>query len=96
MPLYMIQATYTGDSWANQLKNPQNRIETVGRQSCEAVGGKLVGGWYCFGDYDFVVICDVPDNVSISAVSLAWSAGGAAKPPLSIPWQPGKRSSCSP
>jgi hypothetical protein len=51
MPLYMYQAAYTWESWAAQLKNPQNRIETVGRQACEAVGGKLVGGWYCFGEY---------------------------------------------
>ena len=39
MPLYMYQAAYTSESWAAQLKNPQNRIETVGRQACEAVGG---------------------------------------------------------
>jgi uncharacterized protein with GYD domain len=60
MPLYMYQVPYTPDSWAAQLKNPQNRIETVGRQACEAVGGKLVGGWYRFGKYDAVFICDVP------------------------------------
>jgi hypothetical protein len=50
MPLYMFQGTYTPQSWAAQVKNPQNRIETVGREACEAVGGKLVGAWYCFGD----------------------------------------------
>jgi uncharacterized protein with GYD domain len=79
MPLYMYQAAYTPESWAAQLKNPQNRIETVGRQACEAVGGKLVGGWYCFGEYDVVFICDVPDNQSMSAIALAVAAGGALK-----------------
>jgi uncharacterized protein with GYD domain len=79
MPLYMYQAAYTPESWAAQLKNPQNRIETVGRQACEAVGGKLVGGWYCFGEYDAVFICDVPDNESMSAIALAVAAGGAIK-----------------
>jgi len=79
MPLYMYQAAYTSESWAAQLKNPQNRIETVGRQACEAVGGKLVGGWYCFGVYDVVFICDVPDNQSMSAITLAVAAGGALK-----------------
>ena len=43
MALYMYQAAYVGDSWAAQLKNPQNRAESVGRAVCEAVGGKLVG-----------------------------------------------------
>ena len=79
MPLYMYQAAYTAYSWAAQLKNPQNRIETVGRQACEAVGGKLVGGWYCFGEYDAVLICDVPNNESMSAIALAVAAGGAVK-----------------
>src|SRR5215831_18285039 len=79
MPLYMYQAAYTPESWAAQLKNPQNRIETVGRQACEAVGGKLVGGWYCFGDYDLVIIADVPSNEAMSAIALAIAAGGAIK-----------------
>ena len=79
MPLYMYQAAYTPESWATQLKNPQNRIETVGRQACEAVGGKLVGGWYCFGEYDAVFICDVPNNESMSAIALAVAGGGAVK-----------------
>ena len=48
-------------------------------QACEAVGGKLVGGLYCFGEYDVVFICDVPNNESMSAIALAVAAGGALK-----------------
>src|SRR5258706_6403316 len=55
MPLYMYQAAYTAESLAAQLKKPENRVEAVGRSVCEAVGGKLVGGWYCFGDYDLAI-----------------------------------------
>ena len=79
MPIYMYQAAYTPESWAAQLKNPQNRVETVGRQTCESVGGKMLGGWYCFGDYDFVLIADVPNNEAMSAIALAVAAGGAIK-----------------
>lgn len=79
MPLYMYQAAYTAESLAAQLKHPQNRAEAVGRAVCEAVGGKLVGGWYCFGDYDLVIVVDVPDNESMAAIALAISAGGALK-----------------
>jgi hypothetical protein len=32
MPLYMYQGAYTSQSWAAQVKNPQNRVETIGRQ----------------------------------------------------------------
>jgi uncharacterized protein with GYD domain len=79
MPLFMYQAAYTPESWAAQVKNPQNRVETVGRQACEAVGGKLVGGWLCFGDYDLTIIADVPNNESMSAIAMAFAAGGALK-----------------
>lgn len=81
MPHYMYEAAYTGDSWAAQMKNPQNRVESVGRQACEAVGGKLIGGWYCFGDYDLVIIADVPNNESMAAIALAIAAGGAISQP---------------
>ena len=79
MPLYMYQAAYTHESWAAQMKNPQNLVEAVGRQVCESVGGKLVGGWLCFGEYDLVIIADVPNNESMAAIALAVGAAGAIK-----------------
>jgi uncharacterized protein with GYD domain len=41
--------------------------------------GLARAGWYCFGEYDVVIICDVPNNESMSAIALAVAAGGAAK-----------------
>ena len=79
MAIYMYQAAYTAESWAAQVKKPANRVEAVGRAACEAVGGKLLGGWYCFGDYDLVIIADVPSNEAMSAIALAIAAGGAIK-----------------
>lgn len=79
MPLYMYQAAYTPESWAAQLKTPQNRVETVGKKVCEAAGGKLVGAWLCFGKYDFIIIVDAPSNESMAAIALAAGAGGAIK-----------------
>lgn len=79
MALYMWQAAYTTESWAAQLKNPQNRAETVGRSMCEAAGGKLVGAWYCFGKYDLMLVADMPDAESMAALALAVGAGGAIK-----------------
>jgi uncharacterized protein with GYD domain len=79
MSLYMYQAAYTAESLAAQLKKPENRVESVGRSACEAVGGKLVGGWYCFGDYDLAIIADVPNNENMAAIALAIAAGGAVK-----------------
>jgi uncharacterized protein with GYD domain len=79
MPLYMYQAAYTAESWAAQVKSPQNRVESVGRQATEAVGGKMVGGWYCLGDYDVILVADVPNIESMAAIAVAIAAGGAIK-----------------
>jgi uncharacterized protein with GYD domain len=79
MPLYLYQAAYTDESWAAQMKNPQNRVEAIGQSVCEAAGGRLVGGWLSFGEYDLVIIADVPDNQSMAAIAIAVGAGGALK-----------------
>src|SRR5947209_19529326 len=89
MPLYMYQAAYTADSWAAQMKNPQNRVESVGRQVTEAVGGKTTGGWYCLGDYDVILIADVPNIERMAAIAVAVAAGGAVRSSHTTPLMPG-------
>ena len=43
----------------------------------ESVGGKLLGFWYAFGSHDGYNLWEAPDNVSMAAVALAISGGGA-------------------
>jgi uncharacterized protein with GYD domain len=85
MPLFMYQGAYTPASLAAQLKNPQNRVEAVSRAATEAVGGKVIGCWYSFGDYDFCIVVDLPDKESMAAIALAIAAGGALKAAVSTP-----------
>jgi uncharacterized protein with GYD domain len=42
----------------------------VKRQVTEAVGGKMIGGWYCLGDYDAILIADVPNIESMAAIAV--------------------------
>ena len=78
MPSYMVQVAYTAEAWAALIKKPQNRIEAV-RPAIEKIGGKINGAWFTFGEYDLIVILQMPDNVSAAAISMAFSAGGATK-----------------
>ena len=78
MAKYLIQAAYTGEAWAAQIKNPQNRLEAVGAV-VERLGGKIDGFYLAFGEFDIVGILDFPDNVSEAAFSIAVAAGGALK-----------------
>jgi uncharacterized protein with GYD domain len=89
MPLYMYQAAYTPAAWAAQLKKPEARPETIGKQICEAAGGRLIGAWYSFGDYDFVLITEMPDAESAASIALAVAAGGAVKSAKTTPLMSG-------
>jgi len=76
MAFYLFQGSYTHDALKALLKQPANRTDVV-RKAVEELGGSLQGAWYAFGEYDAVLIVELPDNVSAAALSLAVAAGGA-------------------
>jgi len=78
MAYYLFQGSYTPEALASLIKTPQDRIEVV-RKSVENLGGKVIGGWFCFGEHDVVLVSELPDNVTAAAFSVAASAGGALK-----------------
>ncbi len=78
MPHYLQQVAYSREGWEALVANPQDRIEAV-RPAIEKLGGRIVQAWFSFGDYDIVVIADLPDNVSAAAIAMAFAAGGACK-----------------
>jgi uncharacterized protein with GYD domain len=45
----------------------------------ENLGGKSMGSWLAFGDYDLVMIIEMPNNVNAAALALAAAAGGSCK-----------------
>jgi uncharacterized protein with GYD domain len=78
MPHFLTQVSYTDHAWQTLISNPHNRIDTL-RPVVEKLGGKIVNAWFAFGDYDIILITEMPDNVSIAALALAAAAGGACK-----------------
>ena len=76
MTLYLSQFSYTPETWARLIGNPEDR-RTAAQTYIESVGGKLHGFWYAFGTYDGYTLWEAPDNVSMAAVAVALSAGGA-------------------
>jgi uncharacterized protein with GYD domain len=76
MPLYLTRFSYTPETWARLIENPEDRSEAA-RTYIESVGGKLYGFWYAFGTHDGYTLWEAPDNVSMAAVVLAIGGGGA-------------------
>ena len=76
MPLYLTRFSYTPETWARLIGNPEDRRKAA-QSYIESVGGKLHGFWYAFGAHEGYNLWEAPDNVSMTAVALAINAGGA-------------------
>jgi uncharacterized protein with GYD domain len=78
MPLYMVQFAYTGETWGALARQPENRAEVVS-ELCRSLGGRLVDLYYCFGEYDGVLLADLPDDKTATALVIAATSPGHVK-----------------
>ena len=76
MPMYLSRFSYTPETWARLIQNPEDR-RAAATEYIESVGGKLHGFWYGFGEHDAWNLWEAPDNVSMAAVAMAIGGGGA-------------------
>lgn len=76
MPLYLSRFSYTPETWAKLMANPEDR-RIAAQSYIESVGGKLHGFWYAFGTHDGYNLWEAPDNVSMAAVALKIGGSGA-------------------
>jgi uncharacterized protein with GYD domain len=78
MSLYMLQFSYTHEAWSALTKNPTDRSQAV-RTLAQQLGGKLVGLYYCYGEYDGVALLEAPDDTTATAIVLAAITPGHLK-----------------
>ncbi len=67
---YMIQASYTSEAAAGLIRQPEDRSEVV-RPLIEQLGGRLLGFYFCQGDYDVMCIVELPNNTAALALDMA-------------------------
>jgi len=84
MAYFLLQGAFTTESWKALLEKPVNRVEVV-RPVIEKMGGKVECAFISFGEYDIVLIMQMPDNITAAAFSLAVAAGGAFKSSKTTP-----------
>src|SRR5260370_1622172 len=72
------QVSYAPEALARLIANPQDRFDAV-RAPIEKLGGKVQNSYFAFGQYDAVLITEMPDNVSAAAIALAFAAGGSLR-----------------
>lgn len=78
MQTYMIKFAYTHDAWAALAKNNEDRSVAV-RALTEKMGGRFIGLYYMFGEYDGFVLFEAPDEVAATAIVIAAGMPGHLK-----------------
>ena len=75
MPIYITQGRYTRDAIKGMIVRPEDRGDAIARLLSK-IGGRLLGYYLTFGDYDFLAIAEAPNDVQMAAALLAAGSGG--------------------
>jgi uncharacterized protein with GYD domain len=77
MPIYITQGRYSREAIKGMLVKPEDRADAVSRLLSKA-GGRLLGYYLTFGEYDFLCIMEIPNDTQAAAVLLAAASGAGA------------------
>ena len=78
MATFMTQFSYNSEAWKALAKNPEDRGKAFASMA-EKLGGKMHSIYYCFGEYDGVVISEFPDDTTAMAAIVAAISPGHLK-----------------
>ena len=84
MPKYLIRGSYSDQGLKGLLEEGGAKRREAAEQSIKGLGGRLEAFYYAFGDDDFVLIVDLPNNVDASALSLTANASGTVKSRMTV------------
>jgi uncharacterized protein with GYD domain len=77
MPKFMFTGTYSRASAAAIKKGGGTPREAAAHALAKSLGGTVESFYFAFGDWDFVVIGDLPDAVAAAALAAAVAESGA-------------------
>ena len=84
MAYYLLRAKYAQDSMSALVERPEDRMLTTTKLLKE-VGGRLLYYFFCFGEYDIVLLFELPDNTSAASLAMTMSAAGTVTQTETIP-----------
>ena len=73
MPCHLLETGYTPEAWPALIQDSEDRREAI-PSVVEAIGGTIHGAWLMFGEYDTVLIFELPDNVAGAATCIAFAS----------------------
>ena len=75
--MYVILGKYTQKGIENIKTSPEKR--EAAQKVFESVGGEFKDFYYTLGQYDFVVVCEAPDEEAMTKALLIISGKGEVK-----------------
>ena len=75
MPLFITQGRLTREYIKGGMAKPEDRHAAIARL-CEQAGGKLVSLYYTLGQYDFMVVSEMPDAKAATPLAFLARGGG--------------------
>jgi uncharacterized protein with GYD domain len=79
MAKYLLKASYTLNGVKGVLKEGGTGRRDAVAKMTEALGGKVEGFYFAFGDTDAYVIAELPDNKAATAIALSVNSSGGAQ-----------------
>lgn len=76
MALYLARAKYSKTALQALVEKPEDRLVTTTR-FLQGIGGRLHNYFFAFGEYDIILIYELPDNVSAAALSMVLTSAGS-------------------
>jgi len=74
MATYITQGRYSREAIKGMIVKPEDRFEALSKHAARA-GGRVIGYYLTFGEYDFLTIIEAPGETQMAAILL--SAAGA-------------------
>jgi uncharacterized protein with GYD domain len=75
MPLFITQGRFTHEYMRGGLAKPEDRHAVISGL-IEQAGGKLVSLYITLGQYDFLVVSDMPDAKAATILAFVATGGG--------------------
>ena len=75
MPIFITQGRYTQQAIKGMVDKPEDRQEEVGRLF-ERAGGTMLSYYVTFGEYDFFIVSEMPNEAAMLGVLATAARGG--------------------
>ena len=77
MPKYLFHGSYTPEGFRGLFEEGGSKRREAAKQALQSVGGSLEVFYFSFGEEDFYIIVDLPNNVSTTAISFVGNVSGS-------------------